>query len=170
MFKKILVANDGSPSATKAANAAIELAAKLGARLTIAHVLLRDATPQELGRALEEHGGSGIREKLAEAGYDAAPLPVGAIRPSLPEGMLRAVGEHILEVTEEQARAGGVPDVRCVLRAGRPSQELMDLAQEENVDLIVMGTRGLGTFSGLLHGSVSQRVSQLAHRSCLIVV
>ncbi|QIZ10996.1 universal stress protein [Priestia megaterium] len=40
---------------------------------------------------------------------------------------------------------------------------------EENYQLIIMGSRGLGNIKGLLLGSVSQKVSQLSHCPVLII-
>lgn len=50
-----------------------------------------------------------------------------------------------------------------VRRDGHPGEELCDLAKEENVDMIAMGTRGLGRVRRTLLGSVSDYVLHHSH-------
>jgi len=45
----------------------------------------------------------------------------------------------------------------------------MDVAREEDVDIVVVGPRGLGRLAGLLVGSVTDRLVQLADRPVLVV-
>ena len=65
------------------------------------------------------------------------------------------LGDTTLEVHEE-------------LLEGPAAEGLLKVAEARNADLIVMGTRGLGTLRGLLLGSVSSRVVQHAH--CPVMV
>ncbi len=51
---------------------------------------------------------------------------------------------------------------------GRPGHHLVDKANDEKVDLIVMGTRGMGTIKRTIMGSVSDHVIHHAH--CPVVV
>jgi nucleotide-binding universal stress UspA family protein len=50
--------------------------------------------------------------------------------------------------------------------AGAPARALLDMATD--ADLVVVGSRGLGGFAGLLLGSVSQQVAH--HASCPVVI
>ena len=52
--------------------------------------------------------------------------------------------------------------------AGDPATAILDVADKEGVDLIVMGTRGLGTAERWLIGSVSDKVLHHAHCSVLV--
>jgi nucleotide-binding universal stress UspA family protein len=63
------------------------------------------------------------------------------------------------------ASAAGV-DVAPVVREGQPSDVLLEEAH--TAELLVVGTRGLGGFKGLLLGSVSQQVAH--HAACPVVV
>ena len=56
----------------------------------------------------------------------------------------------------------GIP-YHTLLRDGRPADAILDVAGEEQVDLIVMGTRGHGGFTELLMGSVAHAVSHHAN-------
>jgi nucleotide-binding universal stress UspA family protein len=53
-------------------------------------------------------------------------------------------------------------DARAVVVRGEAAAAILDVAEEQDVDLIVMGRRGLGQIKGLLVGSVSDRVSRHA--------
>jgi nucleotide-binding universal stress UspA family protein len=63
------------------------------------------------------------------------------------------------------------PDLKIstVLKEGRPADEIVKTAKEENFDLIVMGHRGLGRVKEFFLGSVSDRVADEAHCPVLIV-
>jgi len=55
------------------------------------------------------------------------------------------------------------------LQQGDPKTIVCEVAQEENADLIIMGSRGLGRLVSILENSVSQYVFQLADRPMLLV-
>jgi len=55
------------------------------------------------------------------------------------------------------------------LKQGDPKTIVCDVAKEENADLIIMGSRGLGRIVSILENSVSQYVFQLADRPMLLV-
>lgn len=61
----------------------------------------------------------------------------------------------------------GVP-VSLAPRAGDPATAILDVAEEASVDLVAMGTRGLGTAERWLIGSVSDKV--LHHARCSVLV
>lgn len=69
------------------------------------------------------------------------------------------------------AHAMNKTDIQYAFRqeTGDPSETIIKVAAEEGFDLIVMGSRGLGTFQSLLLGSVSNRVSHHAPCSVLVV-
>lgn len=58
---------------------------------------------------------------------------------------------------------------RTHLPWGRPADAILDVADSVDADLIVLGSRGLGTFERFLRGSVSSRVTGHAHTNTLIV-
>lgn len=64
--------------------------------------------------------------------------------------------------------AAGIP-TRHVVRDGPPVPVVLAVADEENVDLIVLGSRGLGGHPQLLLGSTSTQVAQLSRRPVTIV-
>ena len=62
------------------------------------------------------------------------------------------------------------PDMKVETRLeeGRPSDVIVEVAQEEDVDLIVMGSRGMGGIVGFL-GSISRHVVEVCTKPILIV-
>lgn len=69
--------------------------------------------------------------------------------------MLREEGEEALRAAEDRA---DVADVVTAMREGPPSREIVDYANDENCDLVVMGTHGRGGLNRILLGSVAERV------------
>ena len=88
----------------------------------------------------------------------AAPALVGELEPQM-----RLALERALEETDGSA---GDVEVETVVREGAPAAALLEEAQD--AELLVVGSRGLGGFRGLLLGSVGQ---QCAHHSpCPVVI
>jgi len=79
---------------------------------------------------------------------------------------LREASAQVLtEALEAVGGAGGVP-VTTHVGAGGPASVLVETAHD--ADLLVIGSRGLGGFRGMLLGSVTQQV--IAHAPCPVVV
>jgi nucleotide-binding universal stress UspA family protein len=68
----------------------------------------------------------------------------------------------------ESVLAGSGASVAVAPRAGDPATAILDIAEKEKADLIVLGTRGLGTAERWLIGSVSDKVLHHAHCSVLV--
>ena len=79
------------------------------------------------------------------------------------------IGDKIVEGAAQVARDRGVTAVKPLVEDGDTVQRILDCAERENIDLVVMGSRGLGGLSGLLLGSNSHKVSQLAECALLTV-
>ena len=81
----------------------------------------------------------------------------------------QGVANEILQRAEAAARNKGVSALETALEYGRPAKAILDAAKARGVDLIVMGSRGLGDARSLLLGSVSHTVSHLAECTCITV-
>ena len=145
-FKRVLVAVDGSENATRAARVAIELAKKFGAELIVCHVI---PTPASSAQAVFTVPGDTMRGY-----YDVE----------------RTEGNRIVSEVVKLAEANGVKasstigeNVFSVVEA------IVKLAEDMNIDLVVIGTRGLGGFKKLLVGSVSSGVINHSKSSVLLV-
>ena len=143
MFTRILVAVDGSPFAEKALKCAVDLAKKLGAKLIILHVVLRQF-------------------------YAVTPSEAGVLATTVFVKELEAEGKEIMNKADAYAKGQGA-DYECRLLQGVPAEEIVKTALTENVDLIVVGSRGLTEVRGFLLGSVSDKVSHHAKCPTLIV-
>lgn len=115
---------------------------------------------QAVARASELAADGG--ELLAVHAY-TPPADEMPLRPSESAPGIDA-GRGLLQDVE---KAYGGPHLRTVLRAGDPSEILLDVAEEEDVDLIVVGNKGMSRAFQL--GIVPNRVSHHAPCSVLIV-
>lgn len=143
MFEKILVPVDGSKDSRRAAQQAVDIADKYNSSITLLHVI----NPVQLT------GLGGLQEP---------PMIVGGMVESLTEA-----GEAILQNAREELGTGA-KIVSTQLLWGVPDRVIIDLAKEQGFGLIVMGSRGLGAITGLLLGSVSDRV--VNHSPCPVLI
>ncbi len=144
MFSRIVVGTDGSETATQAVREATELAKKTGASLDI--VSAYDPVPS-----------SRLQAERLEAPADIE----HTVSPS--EDVDATLAEAASEV-----EAAGVP-VRTFARQGEAADAILDVAEEENADLIVVGNKGMTGAKRFLLGSVPNKVSHHAPTSVLIV-
>jgi nucleotide-binding universal stress UspA family protein len=155
LFKKILVALDGSESSQKAAQAALELAEKLKADLLVLHAISPPTTyyhstiASPTGMSLPAPSQHEIDAYYAYAKKIATTI-VGEV-----ESKGKKLGVRVK--TEIPEAVSSVVDT------------ILNRAAKENVDLIVVGTRGLGGFKKLLLGSVSNGMVSHAHCPVLVV-
>ncbi len=66
--------------------------------------------------------------------------------------------------------AGKNIEAETILKDGHPSHTIIEAAQENDFDIIVVGSRGLGGFKKLLLGSVSNAIAQEAKNCCVLIV
>jgi nucleotide-binding universal stress UspA family protein len=145
MFASIVAATDGSDTARVAVRYAIDLARELGARLQIVS-------------AYEPVSGSGLRGGQREAPGDME----WAINP-------REDVMALLDEVRSEAEAAGVKQVETFERQGEAADAIIDVAEEQRADLIVVGNKGMTGAKRFLLGSVPNRVSHHAPCSVLIV-
>jgi nucleotide-binding universal stress UspA family protein len=81
---------------------------------------------------------------------------------------LETEGEEAVEAVEERAEAAGVPVTTAIVR-GDPYREILDYADEQGVDLVVMGTHGRRGLDRYLLGSVTEKVVRSADLPVLTV-
>jgi nucleotide-binding universal stress UspA family protein len=144
MFSRIVVGTDGSETATQAVREATELAKNTGASLDI--VSAYDPVPAVR-----------LREERLEAPADIE----HTVNPS------EDVDATLAEAAKD-AEAAGVT-VRTFARQGEPADAILDVAEEEKADLIVVGNKGMTGAKRFLLGSVPNKVSHHAPSSVLIV-
>jgi nucleotide-binding universal stress UspA family protein len=174
MIKKILVPTDGSDHANKAVDLAADLASKYDAELVILHVLLHNTSVYDL-KALGENLNAPAEvidelERVAKAMVDASGTGYGGpiFLPASPE-TLREIGNLVCDSAKQRAASRSVSKVAAHIADGGAADAILEAAEKENVDMIVMGSRGLGKIADLLMGSVSHRVSHMSKCTCITV-
>jgi len=84
------------------------------------------------------------------------------------EARLREIGEEAISDIRQRADDAGV-SVETALEDGTPHQSILEYADEEGMDLIVMGTHGRSGLDRYLLGSVTERVVRGADTPVLTV-
>jgi len=102
----------------------------------------------------------------------------GFLGPDLPEpqattdrigDILEARSRQILLRARHLAQQSGLTEIRTVSGLGDAAAFIIEVAEREAVDLVVLGKRGRSRLAGILLGSVSQRVATLAPCSVQVV-
>jgi nucleotide-binding universal stress UspA family protein len=144
MFRSIVVGTDGSDTAKEAVRQAAELAKVLGSGI----YLVSAYEPVPEGRLREE-------------------------RQEVPEDLQWMVNPRedvssTLEEAGEELKEAGV-QVETHAREGDPADAILDVAEEQNADLIVVGNKGMTGAKRFLLGSVPNKVSHHAPCSVMII-
>ena len=172
MIKNIVLAIDGSKTASHAQSVAIDLASKYEARLIIVHVLTNDHPSGELARMAEvEHGQEFRRPKTGgkEDTFSAVARFIGSGKEDKEARIIALLGEKIVKDASKIAKQAGVSNVTAEIYTGDYANRILSVAKNEDADIIVMGRRGLSNLKGFVTGSVSHKVSQRAECSVLTV-
>jgi nucleotide-binding universal stress UspA family protein len=141
MFKKILVAYDGSDHAIRALDIAIDIAKKYEAKLDIVEVV----------------------DTAALLGMGVAPIPGEVIQ------QVYNKAKNDVDSAKSKAQQQGVKEVESVVLEGDPATAILEYASKNGVDLIVTGSRGLSTFKRIILGSVSTKIVQDSKIPVLVV-
>lgn len=142
MFKKILVATDGSKHAEKAVGCAIGLAETFGAEL----IILSAVEKAQLER-LEPYAKESIQE----------------IREKM-----KSKASQFVDEAEKKAKNKGIKVTKYVLM-GDPAELVCDQAEREEADLVVVGTRGGTGIQRVVVGSHAVRIIRWSKRPVLVV-
>lgn len=142
--KKILLCTDFSENSVPARICALEYAKTFGSKLIILHVVNSRLV-----------GYPSFEEKI--------PVDMALLMQNIEEGV-----KEELDLLTNDSRMQ-IEDVEAHYRIGAPADELVRFAQEEAVDLIVMGTHGWSGLKHLILGSTAENVVRTAHCPVLTV-
>jgi len=144
-LNKILVAVDGSSTADKGLEYAVDLAKKYKSSLTIIHVINLPSIPYSIpGNAFNQ------------------PIPSTEELKT----RLKSEGDEVLLKRKEQLLKKNVQS-NTLLVFGDPAEEILKVSDE--YDIIVMGSRGQGRLQSLLLGSVSNKVIHYSTKPVLLI-
>lgn len=148
MIKKMLVAIDGSEHAERALDLALEMAKTYAAEVQIVSVV------------------SPVKSVIPRFTPAAPPSQFYNFFIKYIEDRLKTVLSEALKKAREEN-----PTVKILTKLlnGNPAQEIVQTAKDENVDIIIIGSRGLGGIDELLLGSVSNKIADTATCPVLIV-
>lgn len=134
-IETVVVGVDGSDHSLQAAEKAVTIARRFGARLLIATV---------------------VRPPEGWWGIGGAPPPPDAFAAAVVEGRRR-----ILDKAEEALDLEGV-EYETIEEVGDPAIQLAELCRSQEADLLVVGRRGAGLVERIVVGSVADRVAHAA--------
>lgn len=141
MFNKILVAIDGSKMSEKALQIAAQMAKENEAAITLIHVAKDLVIPPTM--VVTDY------EKIINE--------------------MKTAAISLLEEGQSQLKQHNVEADYVFKQGSSISRAIVEVAQEQNYDLIIIGSRGLGNIKGMMLGGVSQKVVQLSNCPVLIV-
>ncbi len=142
IYRKILIATDGSKSVRKAVETAVELAKISGAKLYAVYVIASGGTSIPIPK---------------DAGLERATLEY-----------FRTEGKEATAYVEKSGEFADV-DVESIILEGNPANEIVDFAEKNDIDLIVMGTLGRTGIQRFLLGSVAENVVRHSKKSVLVI-
>lgn len=138
-MKKILVASDGSDNSERAVLESKKHAEYIDAEITILTII------KPLGR-------------YTTVGYRSIPID---------KELKNEAGSILKKSVELLGDFKG--EILTKIKKGDPADEIIDEAEDGDYDLIIMGSRGLGTFTKTMLGSVSNKVLNHSEKNILIV-
>ncbi len=146
MYEKILLPTDGSENSERAAEHAIQLGSKNGAEILVLYVI---ETPRFRGiRSAEK---TELKNKLEQEGQKA----------------FDDISNMLTEI-KNGGKCQKDVSLNLKFKEGSPSDTILKTIDEENIDLVVMGTSGKHALNRFLLGSVAENIMRSA--SCPVLV
>ncbi len=142
IYRKIMIATDGSEQVRRAVATAIEIAKLSGAKLYAVYVMANDEFSMPYPKNVE----------LEKSFFD----------------YFRTEGKEATAYVETSGR-DKIVEVESVILEGSPAHEIVDFAERNDIDLIVMGTHGKNAIERFLLGSVAENVVRHSRKAVLVV-
>jgi len=146
MFTKILVPLDGSDKSLEALDFAANLAKKYDAEIFLLSVFKKYSFTEGALSSLNSNVDKGSLE-------DA----------------LKEASKEIVSEGKEVLKENGVTKVRGFVKIGAAAKEILKFRKDNDIDLIIIGSKGQGELSGYLLGGVSHKVTGLAKCPVMVV-
>jgi nucleotide-binding universal stress UspA family protein len=159
-MKTIVVGYDGSDAAERALRRATEIAEAFSARLVVASV--SSSAPAPALEQTAERVPPAVAGPIPAGGTVPLPLP----QPAAPEP------EELARRQLERAQlslAGRKVETEYVVELGDPAERLLEVAEQRDADLVVVGSREHGFLDRLLARPVGEAVARRSERDVLLV-
>jgi nucleotide-binding universal stress UspA family protein len=172
MITHILVATDGSPNAGRAVDLAIDLASRYNSRLSVAYAVTSGKASESLRHMAEvEHIVDSAEKPRPPAATTLPSYLVSELGETSVKSreILTKLGDYLVKKIEENARISGIKNIKTYVKNGDAAEVVLEIAKDNDVDVIVTGNRGLGNLTSLLLGGVSHKISHLAECTCINV-
>ncbi len=140
MFETVVIATDGSESARRGIQTALDVATRFDATVHAVYVV----DTNEIASSPES-----VRDQLQEA--------------------IESAGDEALDVVREEADSFGAPEVVTAVKQGNPATEIIEYAKAVDADVIATGTRGRHGEHAFLLGSVAEAIVRRAPMPVLTV-
>ncbi len=152
LFKKILVAFDGSEQSRRAIDYAADMANTNKGALIVLTVVPKESLPV-----------------LPNEGFGAVPVASTQEWADYQDKMKESYKKSQDDALSDLKTRFPKLKTEAILLDGRPSSTIVEQAEKSQADLIVMGSRGLGGISGWILGSTSRRVVESCTKPVLII-
>ena len=139
--RQILIATDGSEAANEAADFGMEMVGCSGAKVYALYVI--DTTPYR-SVSLDKIWSKEVLDEFEQAGHEAT------------------------SYVEKIAKTAGVEVESRVLK-GHPAEKIVSFAEDNDIDMIIIGSLGKGGYERVVLGSVSEKVLRHAKVPVLVV-
>ena len=146
MIKKILVATDASAASGRAVRFAARLSVQHESELLILNVIRDMQLPPTLRDDPDFESFYNTRDEL-----------------------MRQAADLILKEAKQLAKKEGAKNMQTAIGSGDPATSVAGFARRRNVDMIVVGTRGLSKVKASSMGSVSRKLLDLTEVNCLVI-
>ena len=162
-IKKILYATDLSESAAHAYAYATSLANTYGAGITILHVLAETSGEEFISHMINAETLKEIKERNYSKARESI---IGKKRDNI-------VMREVLQAFSDEARANSQDQTlvtdEVLIKGGSPVETIVATAEQQNCDLIVMGTHGQGGITNVFMGSTAKKVIRQSTVPVLVV-
>ena len=147
---------------------------KYAAKLVLLHVPHRSENIEALRRFAEIEGLAPLVnseiDRFRTMDYRISVATDSAFQDSaVSPRLLIDIGHHIVGRAKARAERSGLENVDALLEVGDPADRILKCIDRENIDCVIMGSRGLNDFKGLFLGSVSHKVANRAPCTCIAV-
>lgn len=170
MFSTIVATVDGTEPSENALRYASELSSKYNAKLILVHILLRGFSVPAIQELAQNKGFlDEMKDEIAEVEIVPIASVAGVAAPVevVPDKTLNKFGQLLLD--NAKASMANNEKIQIRILDDDPAGAILQCAEEEDADLIIMGSRGVGDLKSLLLGSVSHKVVENAVCPCLVV-